>query len=48
MPAHKSPTGRDAGREIDYSDPAPKRNEHCPPYVYVGTAKWDARFQFSF
>ncbi|MFM2056001.1 MAG: hypothetical protein RLY71_386 [Pseudomonadota bacterium] len=24
------------------------RNEHCPPHVHVGTAKWDARFQFSF
>ncbi|MEX8520220.1 MAG: DUF4160 domain-containing protein [Leptothrix sp. (in: b-proteobacteria)] len=24
------------------------RNEHCPPHVHVGTAKWDARFQFGF
>ena len=24
------------------------RNEHCPPHVHVGTAKWEARFQFSF
>jgi hypothetical protein len=24
------------------------RNEHCPPHVHVGTAEWDARFQFSF
>lgn len=24
------------------------RNEHCPPHVHVGTAKWDARFLFSF
>lgn len=24
------------------------RNEHCPPHVHVGTAKWDARFEFSF
>jgi hypothetical protein len=24
------------------------RNEHCPPHVHVGTAKWDARFLFGF
>ena len=24
------------------------RNEHCPPHVHVGTARWDARFEFSF
>lgn len=24
------------------------RNEHCPPHVHAGTAKWDARFLFSF
>lgn len=24
------------------------RNEHCPPHVHVGTARWDARFLFSF
>lgn len=24
------------------------RNEHCPPHVHVGCARWDARFLFSF
>lgn len=24
------------------------RNEHCPPHVHVGTAQWDARFEFAF
>ena len=24
------------------------RNEHCPPHVHVGAARWDARFLFSF
>jgi hypothetical protein len=24
------------------------RNEHCPPHVHVGTAQWEARFEFSF
>ena len=24
------------------------RNEHCPPHVHVGSADWDARFEFSF
>ncbi len=24
------------------------RNEHCPPHVHVGSAEWDARFEFSF
>lgn len=24
------------------------RNEHCPPHVHVGTAQWEARFEFAF
>lgn len=24
------------------------RNEHCPPHVHVGSARWEARFEFSF
>lgn len=24
------------------------RNEHCPPHVHVGSAQWEARFEFSF
>ena len=24
------------------------RNEHCPPHVHVGSAQWQARFEFSF
>lgn len=24
------------------------RNEHCPPHVHVGSAAWEARFEFSF
>ncbi len=24
------------------------RDEHCPPHVHVGTADWDARFEFAF
>lgn len=24
------------------------RNEHCPPHVHVGTADWEARFEFGF
>jgi len=24
------------------------RNEHCPPHVHVGSADWEARFEFSF
>jgi hypothetical protein len=24
------------------------RNEHCPPHVHVGNARWEARFEFSF
>jgi hypothetical protein len=24
------------------------RNEHCPPHLHVGTAEWEARFEFSF
>ena len=24
------------------------RNEHCPPHVHVGSANWQARFEFSF
>lgn len=24
------------------------RNEHCPPHVHVGSAQWEARFEFSY
>ena len=24
------------------------RNEHCPPHVHVGTADWEARYEFCF